>query len=241
MGRGEAWAPRLCLAVGDLTNRPDRPSPHPNNPKPSVLTVRDFTMVFDAYSQCEEALLSARVALLEDDDDEEEVRGGEGRGGGRLWFRVPRGHVMACVSPPALTLRRRQRQQHQEEEDDDLDVEGDDTELRLARLEDLMERRPVMVRGRLAGWLPVPASCRSVHPSHDPFRFYSTPAMNQSIDGWIESAVVGAAEAEPAQRARVAQARQALRAGPAQGKGEGGGREGPRGVLTDWLIGWLAD
>jgi hypothetical protein len=29
--------------------------------------------------------------------------------------------------------------------EDDLDVEGDDTDLRLARLEDLMERRPVAV------------------------------------------------------------------------------------------------
>ncbi|KAM3567421.1 hypothetical protein VYU27_010433, partial [Nannochloropsis oceanica] len=33
----------------------------------------------------------------------------------------------------------------QAEEEDDLDVEGDDTDLRLARLEDLMERRPVML------------------------------------------------------------------------------------------------
>ena len=75
--------------------------------------MRDFTMVFDAYSQCEEALLSARVAMLEDDDDEDE----------------------------------------EEEGDDDLNVEGDDTELRLARLEDLMERRPVMVRAcGVVGW-----------------------------------------------------------------------------------------
>jgi len=37
-------------------------------------------------------------------------------------------------------------EQEQEEEEDDLDVEGDDTDLRLARLENLMERRPVMVR-----------------------------------------------------------------------------------------------
>lgn len=76
--------------------------------------MRDFTMVFDAYSQCEEALLSARVAMLEDEDEEDD--------------------------------------EEEEEGDDDLNVEGDDTELRLARLEDLMERRPVMVRLRL-GWV----------------------------------------------------------------------------------------
>lgn len=37
-----------------------------------MLTVRDFTMVFDAYSQCEEALLSARVAMLEEEEELEE-------------------------------------------------------------------------------------------------------------------------------------------------------------------------
>lgn len=34
----------------------------------SVLTVRDFTMVFDAYSQCEESLLTARVAMLAEEE-----------------------------------------------------------------------------------------------------------------------------------------------------------------------------
>jgi len=37
-------------------------------------------------------------------------------------------------------------QEPEDETDDDLDVEGDDTDLRLARLEDLMERRPILVR-----------------------------------------------------------------------------------------------
>ncbi|TFJ86981.1 hypothetical protein NSK_001315 [Nannochloropsis salina CCMP1776] len=69
----------------------------------TVLTVRDFTMVFDAYSQCEESLLTARVAMLAEEEEPED------------------------------------------ETDDDLDVEGDDTDLRLARLEDLMERRPILL------------------------------------------------------------------------------------------------
>lgn len=37
-----------------------------------VLTVRDFTTVFDAYAQCEESLLTARIAMMDEDADEEE-------------------------------------------------------------------------------------------------------------------------------------------------------------------------
>ena len=41
----------------------------------SVLTVRDFTQVFDAYAQCEEGLISALMNKAKkdgDDDDEDE-------------------------------------------------------------------------------------------------------------------------------------------------------------------------
>jgi pre-mRNA-splicing factor SYF1 len=37
-----------------------------------VLTVRDFTTVFDAYAQCEESLLTARIAMMDEDADDEE-------------------------------------------------------------------------------------------------------------------------------------------------------------------------
>ncbi|CAM9979894.1 unnamed protein product, partial [Heterosigma akashiwo] len=74
----------------------------------SVTTVRDFTTLFDAYTQYEEGVLSAKMRLLE-----EEAGGGE------------------------------------EEEEEaglaDLDADGDDVELRLARLEHLLDRRPLLL------------------------------------------------------------------------------------------------
>lgn len=43
----------------------------------SVLTVRDFTLIFDAYARFEESVLSARIEMLEEkkeeDDDDDEV------------------------------------------------------------------------------------------------------------------------------------------------------------------------
>ncbi|CAF0745903.1 unnamed protein product [Adineta steineri] len=67
----------------------------------SVLTVRDFTQVFDAYAQSEEGLISALMNKTTDEDEE-------------------------------IT------------EDDDLELE-----LRLARLEYLMDRRPLMLNSVL--------------------------------------------------------------------------------------------
>jgi hypothetical protein len=61
----------------------------------TVITVRDFTQVFDAYSQFEESMISAKM------------------------------ETTAELGPS---------------EEDDLDLE-----LRLARLEDLMDRRPLLL------------------------------------------------------------------------------------------------
>ena len=66
----------------------------------TVLTVRDFSMIFDAYAKFEETMVTAKMEMTEEDEDEEE---------------------------------------------DDLDEDGDDIELRLQRLEHLMNRRPVML------------------------------------------------------------------------------------------------
>ena len=74
-----------------------------------VCTVRDFSVIFDAYVAFEERLLTAKMAMLEGEGDSE----GEGSDG--------------------------------DGEDDDLDVDGDDIDLRLARLEDLMDRRPLLL------------------------------------------------------------------------------------------------
>ncbi|KAK3088543.1 hypothetical protein FSP39_020393 [Pinctada imbricata] len=65
----------------------------------TVITVRDFTQVFDAYAQCEKNLISAKMETVEE------------------------------LGPS---------------EEDDLDIE-----LRLARLEDLMDRRPLLLNSVL--------------------------------------------------------------------------------------------
>ena len=66
----------------------------------SVSTVRDFSLVFDAYAKFEEEMLNAKLQLLDGDADDEE-----------------------------------------EDEDED----EDDVDLRMARLEQLMERRPFLL------------------------------------------------------------------------------------------------
>jgi pre-mRNA-splicing factor SYF1 len=38
----------------------------------TVITVRDFTMVFDAYSQFEESVLTAKMKMAEDSDNEDD-------------------------------------------------------------------------------------------------------------------------------------------------------------------------
>ena len=68
----------------------------------SVVTVHDFSTVFDAYAQLEESVLSAKMQMVDDDDEDDD-------------------------------------------DDDDLYEEGNDVELRLARLEHLMERRPILL------------------------------------------------------------------------------------------------
>eukprot|EP00903_Cladosiphon_okamuranus_P006058 g5973.t1 len=71
----------------------------------SVVTVRDFTMVFDAYTQFEESVLTAKMRMAEESGDDDSESDGLGA---------------------------------------DLDEDGD-VELRLARLEHLLERRPILV------------------------------------------------------------------------------------------------
>jgi len=74
----------------------------------SVTTVRDFTLIFDAYSQYEESVLTAKMQMLEEEEEENE-------------------------------------EEEKEEGVEDLDQDGDDVELRLARLEYLLDRRPVLL------------------------------------------------------------------------------------------------
>lgn len=96
----------------------------------TVITVRDFSVIFDAYSQFEESMLSIKMETLDDSDDEDNEGSGE--------------------------------EEEDEEVDDRLDIEKlrkridrfwlkDDknVDLRLARLEHLMDRRPELANSVL--------------------------------------------------------------------------------------------
>ncbi|KAG7675051.1 hypothetical protein Ndes2526B_g07899 [Nannochloris sp. 'desiccata'] len=107
----------------------------------SVLTVRDFSLVFDALTQFEEALISAKMEQLAEDEKEEEnnVDG-------------------------------------ENENDDGTDFvlhdRGDDLDLRLARLENLVERRPELLSSVMLRQNP-----HNVHEWHKRARlFFETPA-----------------------------------------------------------------
>ncbi|KAI3448910.1 hypothetical protein Pfo_005575 [Paulownia fortunei] len=95
----------------------------------TVITVRDFSVIFDAYSQFEESMLSIKMETLDDSDNEDNENGEE---------------------------------LEEEEEDDRLDIEklrkridsfwlkdDKDVDLRLARLEYLMDRRPELANSVL--------------------------------------------------------------------------------------------
>lgn len=87
----------------------------------AVITVRDFAMLFDAYSQFEETLLTAKMKLAGEEPAQEEPREGEG-------LPSPPADPEACLA---------QLQ--------DMGAGGDDVELRLRRMELLMDRRPVLL------------------------------------------------------------------------------------------------
>ncbi|KAK6143147.1 hypothetical protein DH2020_023495 [Rehmannia glutinosa] len=95
----------------------------------TVITVRDFSVIFDAYSQFEESMLSIKMESFDDSEDEDNENGEE---------------------------------LEEDEEDDRLDIEklrkridsfwlkdDKDVDLRLARLEHLMDRRPELANSVL--------------------------------------------------------------------------------------------
>jgi len=86
----------------------------------SVSTVRDFSLIYDALVQFEESLVAARMERLE--EDPEVADGAEARD--------------AADDPEALAALADRFV---------LDDPGDDVDLRLARLERLMERRPELL------------------------------------------------------------------------------------------------
>ncbi|KAL8555465.1 hypothetical protein ACS0TY_003319 [Phlomoides rotata] len=97
----------------------------------TVVTVRDFSVIFDAYSQFEESMLSIKMESMDDSDEEDDEANEE-------------------------------ETEEEEEVDDRLDIEklrkridkfwlkdDNDVDLRLARLEYLMDRRPELANSVL--------------------------------------------------------------------------------------------
>mmetsp|Transcript_22773 Transcript_22773/g.74136 ORF Transcript_22773/g.74136 Transcript_22773/m.74136 type:complete len:881 (+) Transcript_22773:19-2661(+) len=84
----------------------------------TVITVRDFSLIFDAYTQFEESMLSAKMELMDDESGDVGAEDDEARD-------AEKGNTLG---------------------EDFLLREGDsDVDLRLARLEHLMERRPELL------------------------------------------------------------------------------------------------
>ncbi|KAH6824164.1 Tetratricopeptide repeat superfamily protein [Perilla frutescens var. hirtella] len=96
----------------------------------TVITVRDFSVIFDAYSQFEDSMLSIKLEAMDDSDEDGKEENGE--------------------------------VEEEEEEDDRLDIEklrkridhfwlkdDKDVDLRLARFEHLMDRRPELANSVL--------------------------------------------------------------------------------------------
>eukprot|EP01041_Mallomonas_annulata_P004566 gene4566-9076_t len=92
----------------------------------AVITVRDFTVVFDAYTKFEESVLTAKMQMLQEPDNDND-----------------------------------------DGDDDDKAEVGVEVEMRLARLEYLMEKRPVLLNSVVLRQNP-----HNVHEWHKRVRLY---------------------------------------------------------------------
>ncbi|CAK9229215.1 unnamed protein product [Sphagnum troendelagicum] len=142
----------------------------------SVMTVRDFSMVFDAYTQFEESMLAAKMEILEVSDDErEEEKEQEALDNGRTEIEVTDG-VLAAEDPKRKTQKVDQKTALEKWEREILSGfwlnDENDIDLRLARLEDLMNRRPELVSSVLLRQNP-----HNVHEWHKRVKlFVDNPA-----------------------------------------------------------------
>lgn len=107
----------------------------------SVTRVRDFSLIFDAYSRFEEGTITAHLALMEEEEEEKETQDDN-----------------TMAEHHQQQQQQRTKEEVDEEEDDDakdlemlLDTKGDTTssdsaiELEMARAEHLMDRRPLLL------------------------------------------------------------------------------------------------
>ena len=133
----------------------------------SLATVRDFAIVFDAYVQFEEALLTARLELKR---DAEEVGGGaadaeEANADASLAGAVERAADLDDLS--ALRID-----------------EADDVELRIARLELLMDRRPILLSSVMLRQNP-----HNVHEWHNRAKIFRASGLPAKVIATYDEAV----------------------------------------------------
>ena len=107
----------------------------------SVVTVRDFSIVFDAYTQFEESVLAAK---LEQSNDDEEVGEADEESAAEVDPSNPNSYKAFWLN------------------------EQNDVDLRLARLENLMERRPELVSSVLLRQNP-----HNVHEWHKRVKLFT--------------------------------------------------------------------
>lgn len=134
----------------------------------TVITVRDFSIIFDAYAQFEESMLAAKMETLDvsDDDGEEENE------------RIPQSGVM-------LEETKEDKKDAQKVSVDKLAKsflsnfwlnDENDIDLRLARLEHLMNRRPELVSSVLLRQNP-----HNVHEWHKRVRLFKDNPSRQIL------------------------------------------------------------
>lgn len=116
----------------------------------SVMTVRDFSLVFDALTQFEEALIAAKMEEGIEDEEEEEIAAPD-----------VEDHAVEKKSNGTEFLLR-----------DD----GNDIDLRLARLESLMERRPELLSSVVLRQNP-----HNVHEWHKRAKLFASDATRQIL------------------------------------------------------------
>lgn len=112
----------------------------------SVITVRDFSLIYDALTYFEESLISAKMEQQAGSDDEE--GGGEEGGNGDKGDDDARNFLLID--------------------------QGDDLDLRLARLEHLMERRPELLSSVILRQNP-----HNVHEWHKRAKLYASDPVKQ--------------------------------------------------------------
>lgn len=139
----------------------------------SLSTVRDFATVFDAYVQFEEALLTARLEVKRDtmtEDDASAAAAAGSSGDATLADASLAGAVESIADLDDLSALH-------------ID-EADDVELRIARLELLMDRRPILLSSVMLRQNP-----HNVHEWHNRAKIFRLSGLSAKVIATYDEAV----------------------------------------------------